>query len=189
LRALHEPHSLAEALAAQKRFALEELFLVLFQSAYVKEYLSSVRAHAQTFHEKELKDFVSNLPFKLTDDQRKAAWAVLMDLQKTSPMNRLIEGDVGSGKTVVAAMALYHTLLNGHQGAFMAPTSILARQQYEALRAMLPSSFPVALLTQSTQLLNGKNIAKKELTAMIATGEVALTVGTHALIAQRVSFR
>ncbi|MCA1807580.1 MAG: ATP-dependent DNA helicase RecG, partial [Actinobacteria bacterium] len=128
---------------------------------------------------------VQNLPFKLTEDQRKAAWQIYQDMQKTQPMNRLLEGDVGSGKTVVAAMATAMAIKHGFQVAFMAPTEILARQHEVTMRSLLA---PLGMDKQ-IGLLTGSLSAsiKKQRHQKIADNKLHCIIGTHALISNAVT--
>jgi ATP-dependent DNA helicase RecG len=136
------------------------------------------------FNEKLAKEFVSKLPFKLTDAQRKVVWSIYKDLAKSQPMNRLVEGDVGSGKTVVAAMAALMAMEQGFQVAFMAPTEILARQHAETLLKLLDS---VGYGEQVGLLLGSLTAAQKKTAQQrISDGTIRLIIGTHALIAEKV---
>jgi ATP-dependent DNA helicase RecG len=135
---------------------------------------------------------VAALPFTLTSDQKKVSWQILLDLEKSLPANRLIEGDVGSGKTIVAAIALYNTVLNSFQAVLMAPTEILARQHFATLsELLLPKGVKIALLTSSEKklIVGRKEITDaKEVLNQIKKGEVDLIIGTHALIQDEVSY-
>ena len=125
------------------------------------------------------------LPFKLTDGQRTALKAIVDDMQRPAPMNRLLQGDVGAGKTIVALLAALVAMENGLQVAFMAPTEILAEQHYLSLRKLLETSrFHVELLTGTTA-----GLKRKDLLARLAAGDVHLVVGTHALVQGAVMFR
>ena len=129
--------------------------------------------------------FVAALPFKLTNAQRKAAWQLFQDMMKAEPMNRLLEGDVGSGKTVVAAMAMHHVAKAGFQSMLLAPTEILARQHADVIESLLrPFGVVVGLLLGSTP-----TAARRSLLASVASGEVHVLVGTHALIEEDVKFK
>jgi ATP-dependent DNA helicase RecG len=125
------------------------------------------------------------LPFRLTGDQKKAIAEIVADLQRMSPMNRLLQGDVGSGKTIVALMAAIVAMENGFQVAFMAPTEILAEQHYITIRKLLESSrFRMALLTGSTPARQ-----RREAQAELSSGSLHLVVGTHALVQDPIAFR
>ena len=146
------------------------------------------------FNEKMTKKFVSKLPFKLTDSQKKAAWQIIQDIGRNQPMNRLLEGDVGSGKTIVATMAAYLAALNGCQAAFMAPTEILSRQHYEKIWPILKKfDIAIGLLTSSNAKISkdesGSRQTKKELIKKIETGEIPIVIGTHSLIQKNVHFK
>jgi ATP-dependent DNA helicase RecG len=136
------------------------------------------------FDQPVVKQFVEKLPFALTGAQRLAAWEILQDFEKETPMNRLLQGDVGSGKTVVAGLAARQAAHEGFQTALMAPTEILATQHAETLQNLLsPFGVKVGLLTGSV-----KGVARKNLYKAISEGEVQVVVGTHALIQETVIF-
>ena len=178
LRAVHEPASHDESDAGRRRVAFEELFLL---------HLAAERARRRRMHgagvvvpyDIELaREFTRSLPFTLTGAQRVAAHQILSDMAEPGPMNRLLQGDVGSGKTVVAALAALMAHRAGRQTAVMAPTEILARQHAATLDALLtPHGLPPRLLVGST----GAS-ARREILAALAAGHDALVVGTHALI-------
>ncbi len=131
------------------------------------------------FDETKAKNFVTRLPFKLTDSQRRSAWEIVKNFEAGEPMNRLLQGDVGSGKTAVAALAAYLAAAAGYQTAFMAPTEILARQHAVTLSELLtPLGINVALLVGGIK----PKSAKAEILKHLADGAVAVAVGTHALI-------
>jgi len=186
-RAVTEMHfpSGAKALGlAKKRLGFEEIFQLALAALINKYELTKNKSLAIPFSEKLAKDFVGKLPFKLTDAQRKVIWRIYQDMAKTQPMNRLVEGDVGSGKTVVAAMAALMAMEEGFQVAFMAPTEILARQHADTLLNLLSS---VGHGDQVSLLIGGLKPAAKELAQKkIASGEIKLIVGTHALISEKV---
>ncbi len=136
LRGIHFPESLEESEQARKRFAFEDLLLFQLRALQDRRTAQLSKAQAIPFQKKSVADFVKSLPFKLTDDQRRAAFEILQDLERPFPMNRLLNGDVGSGKTVVAVIAAHETIQSDatFQVAFMAPTEILARQHFETLK-------------------------------------------------------
>jgi len=132
-----------------------------------------------------IKKLVDSLPFRLTDAQKKAGWRILQDMAKPRAMNRLLEGDVGSGKTVVAAMASLSAAAGGFQTAFLAPTEILARQHYEKISKMLdPFDLKIAFLSGSLPQREAEKIIQKT-----AAGEIQILIGTHSIIQERVKFK
>ncbi|MEI6596981.1 MAG: DEAD/DEAH box helicase, partial [bacterium] len=137
IKKIHFPKNNSDRKKARERLAFDELFLIQLQSQLVKQSLDLSRASAIEFHEEETKKFVDSLSFKLTDAQRKAAWEILKDLASDKPMSRLLEGDVGSGKTIVVIIAMLNAVLSGKQAVLMVPTEILARQHFETVRRLL----------------------------------------------------
>jgi ATP-dependent DNA helicase RecG len=180
LRIIHFPESAQDLQAAQRRLGFEEVFRLTLASVLNKRDNQQYEAVKIPFDVALAKTFVSELPFKLTDAQRTAIWQIYGDLDKTMPMNRLLEGDVGSGKTVVAAMAAVMVMAAGKQVAFMAPTELLARQHAETLVAMLK---PLGYDTKSSLLVGSMSKAQKQLVhKAITSGACQLIIGTHALI-------
>lgn len=194
LQAVHFPDKLPEAEASQRRFAFEDLFLLELTNARERARLTKERAPTIPISEKRHAELVAALPFTLTETQVKSLKEILGDIAKPHPMNRLLQGDVGSGKTIIAAIAALATAEAGHQAAFMAPTEILAHQHYETLKKFFPHfEGGVALLTGSeARLFLGEKLerdAKKvEVQNAIRAGKIAITIGTHALIEKGVIF-
>jgi ATP-dependent DNA helicase RecG len=211
---IHFPKNQQYLNQALERIKFDELFIIQMRAALAKEKLKKARAEKIEFKEKETKEFVKSLPFKLTSAQKITAWEIIKDLGKDQPMNRLLEGDVGSGKTVVAGLAILNVVLNGQQAAYMAPTEILARQHYQTLNKLFSGwQMKIALLTGAEKSRNqeikksytsneAKQESKKtrnqednksketaELYRAIANGEVDLVIGTHALIQDKVEFK
>ena len=183
LYAMHFPDSLKSVQEARRYLAYEELFELILAARLNKQENEKLRSAACQFDVERIKEFVAALPFRLTDAQRKAAWGIFRDMEKSVPMNRLLQGDVGSGKTIVAAMAAYEAILAGHQVAFLAPTAILASQHFEGMVKLLePFKVNVALLTGATK-------HKADLKRQIQSGEVDLAIGTHALLTDDTEFR
>lgn len=181
---MHFPSSSGQLEKAKKRLGFEEVFELTLAALLNKYDLYREKALGIPFHEKLARDFVAKLPFKLTNAQRKAIWQIYQDMARSQPMNRLLEGDVGSGKTVVAAMAALMAMKQGFQAALMAPTEILARQHAETLYKLLES---VNYHNYIGLLIGGlKPKQKTEARKRIAAGEISLMVGTHALIAEQV---
>ncbi|QHU91345.1 ATP-dependent DNA helicase RecG [Candidatus Saccharibacteria bacterium oral taxon 955] len=185
ISAMHFPKTTEEVQRARDRLAFEELFELLLASRLNKLENQQLEGYHIPFEQSVVKQFVSNLPFELTGAQRRAAWDILQDFERKIPMNRLLQGDVGSGKTVVAGLAARQAASHGFQTALMAPTEILASQHAETLDKLLaPFGVRVGLLVGS---LKGK--ARQALYEQIANGEVDVVVGTHAVIQDKVSFK
>ncbi|MFH1366950.1 MAG: ATP-dependent DNA helicase RecG [Patescibacteria group bacterium] len=190
LKQIHFPDRHEILSKAAQRLKFDELFLIQAQVLQNKMYLDKAKAPKVKFLESVSQEFVKSLPFKLTNSQKKTAWQILRDLEKPSPMNRLLSGDVGSGKTIVAVMAILNTVRNGFQAAYMAPTEILARQHFEKIRMFLkPFRVKTALLTRSFRESGGRKISKSDLMKKIKNGGVELIIGTHALIQEEVNFK
>lgn len=181
---IHFPSTAGALEAAKRRLAFEEVFELTLAALMNKYELTKESALAIPFNQELAKDFVGGLPFKLTGAQRRVVWQIYQDMSKTMPMNRLVEGDVGSGKTVVAAMAAVMAMEQGFQVAFMAPTEILARQHADTLLKMLDSigyGDKVELLIGGLSTPQKKNAHRR-----IKSGDIGLMVGTHALISETV---
>ena len=181
---MHFPKELSEVVAARERLAFEELFQLLLASQLNKLDNQKLKGYAMPFEVETIKQFVQQLPFSLTDAQRRAAWDILQDFERSTPMNRLLQGDVGSGKTVVAGLAARQAASHGYQTALLAPTEILAIQHAKTLDTLLsPFGVTVGLLTGHV-----KGAARKELYTRIESGDVDVVVGTHAIIQEKVVF-
>lgn len=183
IRQIHFPDNPYEVEAARKRLIFEELLILQLGLLKLKSKKRKETTHQikQDFTE----EYKALLPFKMTNAQLKAINDCVKDMQSRYPMNRLLQGDVGSGKTAVAAGLCYTVIKNGYQCALMAPTEILAVQHYEALSKMLaPAKMTVALLTGST-----KAKEKKEIKQALIDGKIDLLIGTHAIIQNDVAFK
>ena len=181
--AIHQPSSIEEAEMAKKRLIFEEFFVFSAGLALMR----SARAQSKTepYPNCSLAAFHKLLPFRLTGAQSRAIGEIASDLHRGVPMNRLVQGDVGSGKTMVAAAACYLAIQNGHQAALMAPTEILAEQHYASLSKLFaPTGISVTLLTGS---LTPKQ--KRQTREDIASGAAQLIIGTHALLSDSTVFR
>ena len=184
IRAIHSPKNKEELLEAQKRLKYQELFSYSLKILMLKEYLNEKSEGIAFSMCKELSLLKEMLPFKLTSAQSRVVREILLDQKKSSPANRLVQGDVGSGKTIVAIIALFNVVMNGYQGVLMAPTEILAIQHYNEICKLLKGfNLNISLLTGSTTQKN-KNIIKENL----KNGEIQLIIGTHALIQEDVEF-
>ncbi len=184
LMALHLPDSAEQLEAARRRLGFEEVFQLSLASLLNKRENQSETALAIPFREQLARDFVKHLPFKLTDGQRRAVWQACLDLDKPRPMNRLIEGDVGSGKTVVATMIALMTLEQGWQVSLMAPTELLARQHADTIHKLLQPLGQENLV----DLLVGslKPAQKAKARQAIKAGQARFIIGTQALIQEQV---
>ncbi len=196
LQKIHFPASWSEVKEAQRRFSFERLFFI--QLVVLKKKLN-IKNEASIPIDLDLdyiKDFVGKLPFELTDAQRKASWQILQDIKKPHPMNRLLEGDVGSGKTVVATIAALATAKAGYQVAFMAPTEVLATQHFKKVSKLLMDfKLNIGFLTGKKDKFKSKKlkrqfieISRKKLLEKVNEGEIDLLIGTHALIQDKVTF-
>lgn len=167
IQKIHFPKDSKDIDFAKRRLSFDELFLVSLRLQEVRKELSHHNAPALQCENKVLQEFVKNLPYKLTNAQRKTAWEIIQDISKSKPMNRLLEGDVGSGKTVVAAMAVLVCAQSKMQSVWLAPTEILANQHFVNVKKLLPD-IKIGLLTSA----NKKADLEKD----------DLIIGTHALI-------
>ena len=180
--AIHEPSSMEEAEMAKKRLIFEEFFI--FSAGLSLMRAARATKAAPIYVNRDLTQFYGALPFRLTGAQQRAIQEISADFSKGAPMNRLVQGDVGSGKTMVAAAAAYLCVKNGHQAAMMAPTEILAEQHYAGLSKLLsPLGIRCELLTGS---LTPKQ--KRERREQIAAGTVDFIIGTHALVSDATTF-
>ncbi|WNB90438.1 ATP-dependent DNA helicase RecG [Bacillus sp. NEB1478] len=186
LKMMHFPLNFKELKAGRRRLAYEELlFFQLKMQIFRKWNRQQSEGSSIVFDRSKIEMFIKGLPFQLTDAQAKVVNEILTDLTDTSRMNRLLQGDVGSGKTVVAAIALYAAVTGGRQGALMVPTEILAEQHFTSLKELFaPYGITVALLTSSV-----KGKLRKETLHMLSQGEIQIMVGTHALIQDEVNFQ
>lgn len=187
LRLIHFPESLDDVSKAKRRLGFEEVFELILAAQLLKQEILQQAALPVPFDKELAQSFVKKLPFQLTDSQRVAVWEIYQDIEKAHPMNRLLEGDVGSGKTVVAAMAAVMAMSQGFQVALMAPTELLARQHAETLLELLgPLGYDKQVL-----LLVGSMTAKQKDSAhqRIKDGSTKLLVGTHALIQEKVDMK
>jgi ATP-dependent DNA helicase RecG len=184
---IHFPSSSENLRVAQYRLGFDEVFELSLASLLNKQEIRQEIAPPVPFDPKIAQNFVTHLPFKLTEGQRKTAWQIYQDMEKPSPMNRLLEGDVGSGKTAVAAMAALMVLHRGHQAAMMAPTELLARQHLESLQKMLA---PLSLDKKIGLLVGGMAKSEKDSARKrIQTGETQFIVGTQALIQESLDMK
>ncbi len=195
LQSIHFPETTDEALRARRRFAFEDLFFLQLKNISERMKLAEKNANKINVNIESVKSLIESLPFELTTSQKKSLWEIIQDIERPHPMNRLLQGDVGSGKTVIAGLAAHEVASAGFQSAFMAPTEILARQHYHTFLKLFPGyEHGIALLTASESRISYGNalesITKKPaLIKEIASGNVKIIIGTHALIQKNVSFK
>ena len=184
LRMIHMPHKEEEIKKAKVYLKYEELFLFLFKIAYMKDENENIYKEEKVFEEKKIEDFIASLPFTLTDSQEEALKLILDDIKSNKKMNRLVLGDVGSGKTIISFISMYANFLAGYQSVLMAPTEVLARQHFEsAISYFKDYHLTIDILVGS--------MTKKEKEAVkvrLASGEINILIGTHAIIEDAVSF-
>ena len=204
LNQIHFPESHTLIRKAKERLAFDELFLIQLKMLKIKRSWQKLRAPLMKFDKELIRSMVAKLPFKLTNAQRRVAWEIIGDLtgrhqnqraksqnqkEEIPPMNRLLEGDVGSGKTVVAAIAMFLVAKNGYQSAFMAPTEILAIQHYHTLtNLLLDFGLNLALFTHGKNELNGRKEKRELMVKKIRNGEIDIAIGTHALLQSEIRF-
>ena len=178
----HFPKSHSAIVAAREYLAYEELFELILASKLNRRENDKLKSASIPFDSDKIKKFVSSLPFKLTNAQRLASWEIFQDMMEATPMNRLLQGDVGSGKTMVAALSALEVALAGKQTALLAPTAVLATQHYNGLKQLLePFGVKLALLTGATK---GKTALRKQ----IREGTIDFVIGTHALLTDDTTF-
>ena len=185
LREIHQPDTLAEAYAARHRLIYDEFFFLELGLALKKARLDVMKKGIK--HRTSgplLEEFFAGLPFDLTMSQRRVIDEILADMAETAPMHRLLQGEVGSGKTAVAVAALTAAVQGGYQGAIMAPTEVLAEQHAQKIRELLPPSVEMALLTGSTSAADRAELLKKT-----KNGSIDIIAGTHAVIQEGVEFK
>ena len=201
---IHFPKTIEEAERAKGRFVFQELLLIELLVFQERLRLKKEKAPKIKTDIELIKRFVDSLPFKLTNAQRKCAWQILKDMEEAVPMSRLLQGDVGSGKTAVAVIPSLNAVKNGWQVAFMAPTEILAKQHFKEISKMLqPFKVRIALLTgKEDKIISQKlghyhngvwlpevlEISRKKLLEKTAKGEIDILIGTHTLIQDKVKF-
>ena len=184
LNIIHNPSSIEKLKEAKIRLKYEELFEFMFKINYLRAENNKDNIGIKRHTEKKIDTFIKKLPFELTEDQLKALEEIISDLNSERRMNRLLQGDVGSGKTIVAILAMYYNYLCGYQSALMAPTEILATQHYNNIKELLgKEKINIELLTGS--------ITKKEKQSIynaLKEGKVNIIIGTHALIQEDVEY-
>ncbi|GAE02944.1 ATP-dependent DNA helicase RecG [Clostridium botulinum B str. Osaka05] len=184
IRTIHKPENQKELEESIRRLKFQELLAYCLKIASLKEYLKTATEGIAFKVSEETSDIIRALPFKLTNAQNRVLEEIFKDQKKEKPMNRLLQGDVGSGKTIIALICLFNVIKNGYQGVMLAPTEILAIQHYEeALKLFKDFNLNIELLVGSV-----KASSKKEIKEKLKKGEIDLIIGTHALIEDDVEF-
>lgn len=184
IKTMHFPPNRIALKHARRRFIFEEFLLFQLKMQLLRKINREASiGNAQSYDEKEVEQFIQGFPFTLTNAQRKSLKEILKDMKSPYRMNRLLQGDVGSGKTAVAAIGLYAAKTAGKQGALMVPTEILAEQHYESLLELFKDKANIALLTGSVK---GKR--RKEIISALEEHKIDILIGTHALIQEDVNF-
>ena len=184
LEHIHKPNTAKEVKEAKLKLIYEELFVYMFKINYLKIINKRSVGLKREFNEENINDFLSSLPFKLTNDQLSTIDNIIRDIKSPERMNRLVLGDVGSGKTIVAIVAILANFLSGYQSTFMAPTEILAKQHYESISNYFKDyGIRIALLTGSIT-----KKSKEKIYEQIKNKEYDLVIGTHALLNENLVF-
>lgn len=194
LEHIHFPDGEEQFASAQRRFKFEELFELQLHNAAMHQSLARQRASSIPFAEVQTKQFIASLPFVLTNEQKTVAWEVLRDITKETPMNRLLQGEVGAGKTVIAAIAMLNTVRAGYQCCLMAPTEVLAIQHYKTLYELFKGfDVSIALVTASVNMSSrgavegSRQFRQSRDSSPTVRNDVI--VGTNALIQEKVTFK
>ncbi len=190
VKTVHYPSDVSLVPRAKERLAFDDLLLFQLKAFHERRQVNKLRSVRVVLDGAYMKQVVASLPFALTKDQRVAATEILKDMERGYPMNRLLEGDVGSGKTVVALLAALNAARQGFQTVILAPTEVLAVQHYTTLRSALSrrAGMGTALLTGTEARLDGEAVTKGRAKKAIAAGDAHIVVGTHALLQDDVRF-
>ncbi len=185
IRKIHQPKTINDIKQSELKLIYEELFTYMFKINYLKSINKISKGLPKNFSDNDIQDFLSSLNFLLTKDQLTTIEDILKDMKEDRRMNRLVLGDVGSGKTIVAIVAILANFLSGYQSTFMAPTEILAKQHYESINDYFKNyNITIRLLTGSLPKKQKEKIYNE-----ISTGEIDLVIGTHALLNDNLSFK
>lgn len=185
IRKIHQPKTINDIKQSELKLIYEELFTYMFKINYLKGINKISKGLPKEFNDNDIQDFLSSLNFLLTKDQLSTIEDILKDMKESKRMNRLVLGDVGSGKTIVAIVAILANFLSGYQSTFMAPTEILAKQHYESIKEYFKEyDINISLLTGSITKKQKENIYNQ-----ITDGEIDLVIGTHALLNDNLNFK
>lgn len=188
-KSIHSPISENDILVARKRFAFDEMLFIQIKALQIKKQWDTESAVCFPVNKKVTETFLQQLPFSLTAAQEKAQHEIEKDLAKNSPMNRLLNGDVGSGKTILAALAALQVARGNHQVAILAPTEVLAQQHFASfLQLFEKQPFETALLTQAYQNLGNEIVSRETLLQSIHSGIARIIIATHAVLQKNIRF-
>jgi ATP-dependent DNA helicase RecG len=186
---IHFPEREEDIKLSRFRFAFEELFLLELEVLKERLKVKRKRSYPLKIHTEIIKNFIKSLPFELTESQKKETWRMLKEMEKDVPMNRLLQGDVGSGKTLVATILALNCAKNDCQSVICAPTEILAAQHYKRMFKMLePFENRVGILTSGYSEFSGRKINKEKMRGEIKRGNVKILIGTHSLFVEKIEF-
>ncbi len=193
IREIHFPRNSDTLEMARRRLAFGELFSLHLRIQNLKREIQKSISPRIDFFENETRAFVQSLPFELTSDQKKSAWVILQNMQQPHPMHRLLNGDVGSGKTVVAALAIFNTWKNGFQSAILCPTEVLTRQHFATFSQLFRDhTIRIGLFTRSNHLFydgtDPQELTKDDFRKRVKNGRIDLVIGTHAILREEFSF-
>lgn len=195
LQEIHFPTNWKNLLSASKKFKFEELYLLSIRGELARAELLREEAVPIKTDIPAIKKLLASLPFKLTESQRRAAWEIIQDLALPKPMNRLLDGDVGSGKTAVAAIAAYSVACSGGQTVMMAPTEILAKQHFSTLQKIFSThGISVGLLTRTAAEVTSNKASvpkngREKIIKLLKNDKLQILIGTHALLFERLNFK
>jgi ATP-dependent DNA helicase RecG len=192
LQQIHFPENETQLKRAEERLKFDELFPINVYVLQNRRLSQQMPAELIPFNEKMIREFVHSLPFTLTGAQKRSAWQIIKDLGKPHPMNRLLEGDVGSGKTIVAALAILNVAQAGFQSVLMAPTEILAQQHYQTfIKLFRDRPIKIGLLTHNHKHISSQteSLSRPAIIKAIAEGQANLIIGTQALVQDKVKFQ
>ncbi len=195
MQAIHMPITKEEQHLAEERLKFDELFILQLRAEIIRQSIAQQQAPALAYHDDDMKAYVAGLPFTLTNGQKIATWEIIQDMMKPIPMNRLLQGDVGVGKTAVAALAMLHAVQNDMQAMIMAPTEILAAQHAESFFSLYKTEdIRIGLYTRSYRTIlhtkeqcREESIPKKKMQTFIHDGHIDILIGTHALLSDGIT--
>ncbi len=189
VRFLHFPETSEQIHSGRFRIAIDDILPQQIAVELRKNLESTKKSFKMKANIDQVKAFLKTLPFELTASQKRATWDIFQDLESGKPMNRLLQGDVGSGKTIVALMTAIEVSKSKAQTVLLAPTEILAKQHYETFRGLLNPDYTVGLFTRTFAEVSGETISKAEMTKLIESGKIDVCIGTHALIQGKTKFK